>query len=97
MNFLLTYRTTPHSTTGSTPATLFLNRHVRTRLDLLHPSVSQHVESAQAKQKQQHDIHSRDRSFIVGQRILARNFVMVLNGFQELWLLKMGRCLFSLK
>ena len=51
MNFLLTYRTTQHSRSGSAPATLFLNRHVRTRLDLLHPAVSQHVESAQAKQK----------------------------------------------
>ena len=34
--FLLTCRTTPHSTTGETPF-LFLKGEVRTRLDLLRP------------------------------------------------------------
>ena len=34
--FLFSYRTTPNSTTGQTPAELFLNRRVRTRLDLIH-------------------------------------------------------------
>ncbi|RWS19555.1 uncharacterized protein B4U80_08639 [Leptotrombidium deliense] len=36
--FLLTYRNTPHSTTGKTPAELFLGRSLRSRLDLLKPS-----------------------------------------------------------
>ena len=41
LNFLLTYRTTPHSTTGQTPAELFLKRSLRTRLDILHPDVKE--------------------------------------------------------
>ena len=32
--FLFSYRTTPNSTTGQTPAELFLNHRLRTRLDL---------------------------------------------------------------
>ena len=34
-DFLLRYRTTPHSATGRTPASLFLGRECRTRLSLL--------------------------------------------------------------
>ena len=51
-NFLLTYRTTPHATTNETPSTLFLGRHVRTRLDLMYPTLeghgSQQASSAEA-------------------------------------------------
>ena len=36
-NFLLSYRTTPHSTTNVAPCELFLGRKVRTQLDLLKP------------------------------------------------------------
>ena len=42
-NFLLKYRTTPHGTTGRTPASLFLGRNPRTRLDLLKPNCGDHV------------------------------------------------------
>ena len=35
-DFLLTYRSTPHSTTNRTPSSLFLNRELRTRFSLLH-------------------------------------------------------------
>lgn len=35
--FLLAYRTSPHAYTGETPAKLFLNRELRTRLDHLKP------------------------------------------------------------
>lgn len=36
--FLLHYRTTPHTVTGKTPAELMFGRRIKTRLDLLHPS-----------------------------------------------------------
>ena len=36
---LLRYRTTPHSTTGKSPAEMMFGRNVRTRLDLLHPQL----------------------------------------------------------
>ena len=36
-SFLLTYQSTPHTTTNVTPCELFLKRRVRTQLDLLRP------------------------------------------------------------
>ena len=73
MNFLLSYRTTPHSTTNVTPCSLFLNRQVRTRFDLLRPSTEEDVASKQADQKLQHDQHAKPRELFLGQRVLVRN------------------------
>ena len=72
--FLLTYRTTPHSTTGISPCELIMGRHLRTRWDLLKPDPSQNVRQRQAKQKEQHDQHSRFRRFEIGQSVVAKNF-----------------------
>ena len=58
MNFLLTYRYTPHATTNTAPCELFLHRPLRTRFDLLHPDVGEEVLSKQAQQKLQHDKHA---------------------------------------
>ena len=74
MSFLLSYRTTPHATTNVSPSALFLGRHVRTRLDLLHSDVEERVTTKQAQQKMHHDQHARSRDLCVGQRVLARNF-----------------------
>ena len=41
VNFLLNYRTTPHSTTGQFPSVLLMRRSVRTQLDLIHPSLKE--------------------------------------------------------
>ena len=73
MNFLLTYRSTPHATTNVAPCTLFLNRHVRTRFDLLRPDVDGRVASKQAEQKRQHDLHAKKRDLFIGQRVMVRN------------------------
>ena len=54
-NFLLLYRSTPHCTTGRTPAELFLKRQLRIRFSLLKPGLDQSVEDKQEKQRQQHD------------------------------------------
>ena len=43
LTFLLRYRITPHSTTGESPSMLLMGRQLRTRLDLLRPSVKDHV------------------------------------------------------
>ena len=45
-NFLLTYRSTTHLTTGYTPAKLFLGRELRTRLSLIMPEVQSNVTMA---------------------------------------------------
>jgi hypothetical protein len=39
-SFLLSYRGTPHSTTGCSPAKLFLQRELRTRLSLVKPDTA---------------------------------------------------------
>ena len=75
-SFLLTYHTTPHTTTQDTPAKLFLNRQLRTRLDLLLPNKDKTVLDAQAQQKQSHD-HTRNvmRQFSEGEAVMARSNV----------------------
>ena len=75
-SFLLTYRTTPHTTTHDTPAKLFLNRQLRTRLNLLLPNKDKTVLGAQAKQKQNHD-HTKNvmREFKVGEAVMVRSNV----------------------
>ena len=71
-DYLLTYRSTPHATTGVTPASLFLNRTLRTKFDLLRPDTAARVVSKQAVQKEGHDMRARVRDFAVGQTVLAR-------------------------
>ena len=72
-NFLLTYRSTKHPTTGRTPASLFLGRELRTRLSLL-PNVGEKVMDSQAKHKATHDVHARMlREFYPDDRFLVRD------------------------
>ena len=72
--FLFSYRTTPNSSTGQTPAELFLNRRPRTRLDLLRPDLRRKTSNKQADQKSQHDKHYREREFLIGESVLVQNF-----------------------
>ena len=72
-SFLLTYRTTAHATTGVPPCKLLTGREFRTRLSLLRPDVGKFVRDRQDAQKVSHDRRVRDRSFVVGDRVLARN------------------------
>ena len=72
-NFLLTYRSTKHPTTGRTPASLFLGRELRTRLTLLRPSTGEKVMDSQAKQKAAHDVHVKFREFYPGDRMLVKD------------------------
>ena len=59
------YRVTPQSTTGVSPAELMFGRKLRTRLDLLQPDLGNIVRQQQAKQKQNHDAHSKQTGFEV--------------------------------
>ena len=72
-SFLLTYRSSPHSTTGVTPASLFLNRALRTKFDVLKPSVESQVLEKQSSQKACHDRRAKERGWSVGQTVLARS------------------------
>ena len=69
-SFLLQYRTTLHATTGVSPSSLFLNRSLSIRLDLLKPQIAARVRSKQADQKAYHDSHSRARKFSIGQPVM---------------------------
>ena len=75
-HFLFQYRTTPHSTTGCSPAELLLGCKPRTPLDQIHTAssnpqtLSAQRESAQARvtkvpsrQKEAHDKKAKSRSF----------------------------------
>lgn len=42
--FLLSYRTTVHSTTGVTPSYLLMGRRIRSKLDLMYPSLQSQLE-----------------------------------------------------
>ena len=72
--FLLRYRSTPHPVTGVAPSSLFLQRTLRTRLDLLRPDVGAKVRKHQGQQKDCHNRHSTARTFTVGQGVWVRNF-----------------------
>ena len=49
-NFLFHYKTTPHTTTGVSPAELMMVRQLRTKLDLMRPCVGARVVCKQEKQ-----------------------------------------------
>ena len=68
-NFLLSYCTTPHSTTEEMPSLLLLGRQVRTIFDLLRPDQERWVCAKQACQKMGHDNRTKDRELQIGERI----------------------------
>ena len=72
--FLLSYRITPQSTTGESPAQLRWGRSLRSHLDLLRPDVAAKVHAAQSRQKIQHDQHSRMRQVEVGDSVSVQNY-----------------------
>ena len=78
---LCSYRITPQSTTGVSPAELLMGKRLRTRLDLLKPDIHKRVEEKQAKQKEAHDTSARFREFSQGDKVFVRNF-----GQGERWL-----------
>ncbi len=50
---------------------MFLKRDIRTQMDLMRPEVSSRVAMRQARQKQDHDSHAREREYRVGDSIMA--------------------------
>ena len=72
---LFSYRITPHSTTGISPAELLVGRKLRSRLDLLHPNLEQTVHKKQWQQKQ---FYKGNRNSMIdlynGVRVYVRNY-----------------------
>ena len=73
-NFLLTYRTTPHSTTGVPPCELLMGRSLHTRLDLLRPNLGRTVRQSQSREIEQKQGSTRLRNFDIGAPVMARSF-----------------------
>jgi len=71
-NFLLSYRTTPHSTTNTTPAFLFLGRALQTRLSLVKPNLRKSVESQQARMYM--PVKQPAREFCTGETVQVRDY-----------------------
>ena len=85
-DFLLRYRTTPHSTTGAAPAELLMRRRLRTRLSLVKPDLAQVVESKQNKQKEYTDLKChKERLFSENDIVRVRN--TQANSNTERWIL----------
>ena len=73
-HFLFKYRTTPHTTTGISPAELRWGTNLRSHLTLLQPDVKKTVRYAQEVQKKNSDQHVRQRSISVGDDVYVRNY-----------------------
>ena len=71
--FVLSYRTTPHTTTRETPAILLMGRNIRTRLDILKPNIRKRVEENQQDQELRAS-HSPTRQLDVGETVVARDY-----------------------
>lgn len=72
--FLLDYRITPHSTTGTPPAEIMFGRQIKSRFSLLKPPlVREKICSSQEKNVQNHH-GKRDLSFDVGQKVYIRDY-----------------------
>ena len=69
---LFHYRTTPHVTTGISPAELLMGRPLHTHLDLLRPNIAISVHMSQDSQKLNYDRKSRSRSFSAEDSVFAR-------------------------
>lgn len=65
--FLLLYRSTPHSVTGQPPSELLFGRRIRTRLDLVRPDLK-------SKITRRTEGVLQTKLFSIGDRVLARDY-----------------------
>ena len=74
VKLLFSYRITPHTTTGVSPAQLLMGRNLKSRFDLLKPNVSTRVEQKQQQQKDNYDTHAVPRQFEEEEGVYVRDF-----------------------
>ena len=72
---LFSYRITPQTTTGLSPAQLLIGCRLSSRLDLMVPSVSRKVQWSQS-QKTTHDFHASDHEIAEEDKVYTRNFAL---------------------
>ena len=61
--FLLSYRNTPHKSTGRSPAELLMGHRLRSKLDLLKPDANSSSDKSSVMQKLYHDNKAQPRWF----------------------------------
>ena len=71
--YLLTYRVTPHGTTGSSPSMLLKGRQLRTLLDVVHPNIGAKVHKSQEKMTEYYNQKSKRRHFSPGDAVYVKN------------------------
>ena len=71
--YLLTYRVTPHGTTGSSPSMLLKGRQLRTLLDVVHPNIGAKVHKSQEKMTEYYNQKSKKRHFSPGDAVYVKN------------------------
>ena len=72
--FMLSYCTTPHSTTGISPAELLFNGKLNTRLNFVKPKLSNIINDQEQKFKQFNNYSSNLRQFYPGDNVWVRNY-----------------------
>ena len=88
-DFLLSYRTTPHSTTHRTPAEMNAGRNLRTKLSAVHPNIADRIQKQSSSEKVARQIE-------IGEPVLARDY----RRQKETWIAgvvskKLGPCTYS--
>ena len=71
--YLLTYRVTPHSTTGVAPSELLMNRKLRTVFDAVLPDLNSKVKIRQQYMKEYYDRSAATRSVDIGDAVFVKN------------------------
>ena len=87
-NLLFSYRITPSCSTNKTPAELFLGRNLKSRLDLLKPSLESFSENF---------INSHCREFNIGDKVLVRNYVTSDKWMKGVVIQKCGTVVYEVK
>ena len=72
-NFLLSYRSTAHATTGRSPSEVLMKKKLRTRLTLLKPDISRKMDKTLFQQKKNHDRATKGRYFEEGDPVWVLN------------------------
>lgn len=95
--FLLRYRVTRHSTTGTAPAQVLLARAPRIELDLLHQDTETLVRRHLEADQQRFDERAKDQQFAEGHQVFARSYAGDSDGKPESYFFVLGQYLTTFK
>ena len=87
-NYLFAYRITPSCTTNKSPAELFLGRNIKSRLDLVKPSL---------EASRDNFLKTNDRHFKIGDKVLLRNYASSKKWLRGIIARKVGSLLYAIK